>query len=322
MSSYVLLGHWAAALRYAHHYNFNPLARPIEEAWPLLHQSLPIEVAQAIASTPDEVVHTPFVTLADPQYPTLLKQIPCPPPVLFYQGDLKLLQHPSLAIVGTRKCSTQAKHITASFSAALSLKNVVVSGLAYGVDHTAHLNALPQTIGVCGQGLESELNGYRRRTHQLVRNGGGLLLSEFHPLQPASKWTYVQRNRTIAGLAKTLIVIEAPIRSGALISANFAVELGRDVYVVPSHPSHIQGQGSLQLLRDGALFAIEPTDVDSSFQRRSNHPLLQALQHPKTTEELLLEMKVPLAQLQEELLFFQAKGAIKPVGPYWQTTPL
>ena len=321
MSSYVLSGHWVAALRYAHQYNFKALMRPIKEAWPLLQKTLPAEVALSIASTPDEVVHTPFITLADPTYPQQLRQIPCPPPVLFYQGNLRLLQQPSIAIVGTRKCSTQAKHLTAAFSGSLSVNNVIVSGLAYGVDHIAHLNALPQTIGVCGQGLESKTTGYRQRTHQLVQNGGGLLISEFHPLQAANKWTYVQRNRTIAGLSKALIVMEAPLRSGALISANFAVELGREVYAVPSHPNHLQGRGSLQLLRDGALFAIDPIDIDQSPQKSWKHPLLQMLHHPKTTEDLLLEMNVPLVQLQEDLLFFQAKGVIKPVGPYWQLLP-
>ena len=152
------------------------------------------------------------------------------------------------------------------------------------------------------------------------RRRGGLLLSEFHPKQPPQKWTYVQRNRSIAGLVGTLIVTEAPLRSGALISANNALNFGRDVYAVPSHPYHNQGLGTLKLLQDGALFATQPSDIIEGCTSAPTIPILQTLQHPQTIEELRHHSSLSTRQLVQQLYELQAKGLIQQQGPYWQST--
>jgi DNA processing protein len=318
MTTYTLKGHWVVAQKYCARYDFTALQEPFNKVLPILRRTLPPKIVdQMLKASPCEF-KIPFITLQDSNYPKLLKDIPYAPPVLFYKGALELLNRQSIAIVGTRKSSTQANLIAAEFSTTLSQKRTIVSGLAYGIDKVAHLNALPNTIGVCGQGLSSSVYGYRKNLHARILSSGGLLVSEFPPHQPPQKWTYVQRNRTIAGLANSLLVIEAPLKSGALISAENALNFGRDVYVVPSHPYHKQGQGSLKLLYDGALFAIKPSDIITDIEQIQNsHPLFQLLETPMNTEEIVELSQWPLQQVQTNLFELQGKGLIVQKGPYW-----
>ena len=206
------------------------------------------------------------LTLDNQDYPILLAALPYAPPVLFLRGNQALLDGSGIAVVGTRQCSQNGRRFTKALATSIVKRKCVVSGMAYGIDEEAHKAAPSKTIAVCGQGLDAEFSGYRARLASLILKGNGLLVSEFPAKNSAKKWTYVQRNRVIAGLCEALVVVEAPLRSGALISAQFAIDYGRDVYAVPHHPTYRNGQGCLQLLRDGAQLcfgtewgASEPT---------------------------------------------------------------
>jgi len=320
MTTYTLPGYWTIALKYCARYNFNALRYPFPLALDKLRKNLPQKIIQQLLQAKEEQVSLPFITLQDERYPKSLQHIPCAPPVLFYKGNIDCLISHQIAIVGTRKCSTMAKAITAEFASTLSNQATIVSGLAYGVDQIAHSHSLPNTIGVCGQGLGLPFQGYRNKITSEILNNGGLLLSEFHPQQPPKKWTYVQRNRTIAGLVNSLLVTEAPLRSGALISAINALNFGREVYVVPCHPYHKQGLGGLKLLCDGALFALHPSDILATAVQQQDIPLLQDLDRPRTTEELLQQSSKDVSELLQQLLQLQAQGFVYQNGPYWIST--
>lgn len=197
----------------------------------------------------------------DERYPAILEQLHDPPPVLFAQGRLELLDRTVLGIVGTRRCTRDGREFTHEIASAVVMAGgVVVSGLALGIDGVAHRAALPETIAVLGAGIDVPQPPSHRELQEQIGEQG-LLLSEFPPGAEALPFHFPQRNRIIAALSKVVLVVEAPARSGALITAEHAYELGVDVMAVPGPPRRHASVGSNALLRDGATLAMEPRDV-------------------------------------------------------------
>ncbi len=204
-----------------------------------------------------------YVTPADTAYPTLLYEIPDPPPVLYYQGDLSLLaacQHqPSIGIVGTRSPSEYGKRWTRRLTTALSQGNVIIiSGLADGIDREAHTSCLAaqgKTIAVLGTGVDV-VYPYRNRDLYAAIAAHGLLVSEYPPGTGPERVHFPRRNRIIAGLSRVTLVAEAPRKSGALITAEMANEYGRDVFVLPGSLDNPRCFGCLELLTQGAHLVL------------------------------------------------------------------
>jgi len=188
-------------------------------------------------------------------YPTTLLDRPDHPRSLWVRGDLALLDRPCVAIVGTRRATPYAERVTRELARTLARAGAcVVSGLARGVDAVAHRGALEAdgaTAAVLGTGLDVV---YPRGHAELQRTIGeqGVLLSELAPADAAHGGSFPRRNRIIAALASVTIVVEAGVKSGALITAGFALEMGRTVAAVPGPIDVPQSQGSNELLRDGA----------------------------------------------------------------------
>lgn len=229
------------------------------------------------ADSPD-----PFLTLRDAAWPSGLAEAPFAPAILFCRGDPTLLAQPGLAVVGTRRCTDTGLRLARTFSAAaVDLGAVVVSGLAWGVDMAAHEVALSRTIAVLGQGLDTPLSSHQARLADQILAAGGLLVSEFLPGTRPERWTFPQRNRVIAALARATVVIEAPRRSGALITARLAVELGREVLAVPGSPLAEASAGCLDLIAQGARMCREIGDIrealglaaEGATPRRRSDPL-------------------------------------------------
>ena len=197
-----------------------------------------------------------------PGYPAALHPLHTPPYVLFARGRTALLERRTVAIVGSRRMTAHGEDATRSLSAALSSAGVVVvSGLARGIDACAHEEALAGgTIAVLGCGVDVV---YPPRNAQLQERIAerGLLLSEFLPGTPPQAHNFPRRNRIIAALAERVVVVEAPLRSGALLTARDALELGKDVLAVPGPYGRPTSAGVNALLRDGAPPAGEPADV-------------------------------------------------------------
>jgi DNA processing protein len=200
----------------------------------------------------------------DPEYPALLREIPEPPPVLFALGDLRLLERPAVAIVGSRDHSDYGGEVAHALAwGAASGGLAVVSGMARGLDAVAHNAALEAggaTIGVLGNGLGVIYPAANRALYQRVAERG-LLLTEFPPGEKPSAGSFPRRNRLISGLARVTVVVEAAEGSGALITAGTALDQGRDVMVVPGNITSPSSVGANRLIRDGAEPLLSSDDL-------------------------------------------------------------
>ncbi len=207
-----------------------------------------------------------FVGRSDRAYPTPLRELHDPPPGLFVRGteDLELLAAPAVAIVGARACSSYGAQISRLLGRELAAAGlVVISGLARGVDGEAHRGALEAdgvTVAVLGCGVDRD---YPAAHAQLAARicERGLVVSEYAPGVEPAPWRFPARNRLIAGLAAATVVVEARERSGALITADFALEAGREVFAVPGEITSSLSHGTNALLRLGATPLTAAGDV-------------------------------------------------------------
>jgi DNA processing protein len=191
----------------------------------------------------------------DPDYPSRLRDLALPPPMINGLGDPTTLSHErTVGVVGTRRPTLAGRALTARICARLvDCGATVLSGLAFGIDGAAHAATLERegiTVGVIGAGHESPGPRAHARLRQEVVDRGGAVISEHHPSTTATKGTYPRRNRIIAALSDALIVVEAPSESGALNTASHALALGRPVFVAPGRVGDWSVAGSLSLLRD------------------------------------------------------------------------
>jgi DNA processing protein len=200
----------------------------------------------------------------DADFPPLLAVIPDPPPVLFILGDDSLLEHLAVAIVGSRDHTLYGAEVCRMVAReAASMGIVVVSGMARGLDATAHAGALEAgggTIGVLGNGLGVVYPAANRDLYERVGRHG-LIVTEFPPGERPHAGSFPRRNRLISGLARVTVVIEAAVGSGALITANAALEQGREVLAVPGPITSNVSVGTNRLIRDGASPYLEPVDL-------------------------------------------------------------
>lgn len=206
-----------------------------------------------------------ILTIRDVQYPRKLKHIPDPPIVLYYKGQLPEWEdRPVIGIVGTRKASTYGLQTAKRMGYQIGrCGGVVVSGMAYGIDGLAMSGALTAgavTVGVLGCGADIVYPLSNRALFRDVENYG-CILSEFPPGTQPAKWTFPKRNRIISGLSNGVLVVEAPEKSGALITARLAAEQGRDVFAVPGNVDQTGCMGSNRLLKEGAIVAMDGWDV-------------------------------------------------------------
>ncbi|HMC13129.1 MAG TPA: DNA-processing protein DprA [Gallionellaceae bacterium] len=205
-----------------------------------------------------------IVTLADADYPQVLLNIPDPPPLLYTKGSRALLNHPSLAIVGSRNATAQGINHADAFSHALSMAGLcIVSGMAHGIDSAAHrggLRAPGSSIAVVGTGLDRIYPAANRElAHALAREG--LLLSEFPLGTPPLAANFPRRNRIISGLSLGCLVVEAGMQSGSLITARMALEQGREVFAIPGSIHSPQAKGCHHLIKQGAKLVESAQDI-------------------------------------------------------------
>ena len=205
-----------------------------------------------------------LVTLADQNYPRPLLEIPDPPPLLYASGRLELLNHPCLAVVGSRNATAQGERNAESFARVFSDNGLcIVSGLALGIDAAAHRGGLAgagSTAAVLGTGIDIV---YPARNAALAEEiaCAGLLLSEFPLGTKASAHNFPRRNRLISGLTLGCLVIEAALASGSLITARAAAEQGRDVFAVPGSIHSPLSKGCHALIKSGAKLVESAEDV-------------------------------------------------------------
>ncbi|HQZ01506.1 MAG TPA: DNA-processing protein DprA [Thauera sp.] len=229
-----------------------------------------IEAAQAWVEEPGNHI----LTLADEAYPRTLLDIADPPVLLYVKGDLSRLQCPAIAIVGARTASAQGESNAEAFARHLAAQGfTIVSGLASGIDTAAHRGALSagpeaaSTVAVIGTGIDRI---YPARNAALAREmvASGAIISEFPLGTPPLQHNFPRRNRIIAGLAQGVLVVEAALNSGSLITARLATESGREVFAIPGSIHSPLARGCHRLIRDGAKLVETAEDVVEELRGR------------------------------------------------------
>ncbi|NTV41163.1 MAG: DNA-protecting protein DprA [Candidatus Moranbacteria bacterium] len=278
-----------------------------------------------------------IITIKDEHYPKLLREIPSPPYLLYAKGNIDVLKLPMISIVGSRKFTAYGRQITTNFAKQLCEAGFcVVSGLALGIDAIAHSGALDvggKTIAVLGNSLD-DINIYPRNNFALAQEiiaNNGLLLSEFPVPTHANVSTFPIRNRIVAGLSYGTLVTEAAEKSGSLITANFAVEFGREVFAVPGNISSLQSEGANSLIKKGAKMTTGLSDILEEIKLQtqtqaipSSMPLElteneESLLHFLSSEPTHIDRIIKLTKLEassviSNLSILEIKGVIKNIG--------
>ena len=244
--------------------NIENLSKTAEEA---LCQKDIREAEEILESCARKKVH--ILTWQDPRYPVALKNISDPPMILYYRGILPEFNNdPFIGVVGTRKASAYGLRLAENISRQIARHGgIVVSGMAEGIDAMATHGALSEgkmVVGVLGCGADVV---YPRCNRELFfkMERSGCLISEYPPGTKPDKWNFPRRNRIISGLSCGVLVVEAPAKSGALITARQALDQGRDVFVTPGNVGVASCEGSNGLLRDGAIMVTSGWDILSEY---------------------------------------------------------
>ena len=264
-----------------------------------------------------------LLTFQDAAYPSKLKNIADPPILLYYKGTLPDFDAlPMIGVVGTRKASAYGMQTAKRMGYQIAkCGGIVVSGMAYGIDGMAMSGALTagqMTVGVLGCGADIVYPLSNRALFRDVEQYG-CILSEFAPGTQPAKWTFPRRNRIISGLSNGVLVVEAPEKSGALITANHALEQGRDVFVVPGNIDQPGFVGSHRLLRDGAILVSSGWDILSEYEaqypdqiHREEGPSHQRV-YPDEMEDTLQEKEKTAAKVAQKPVVPGKKKPLKKI---------
>jgi DNA processing protein len=234
-------------------------------AYSLKYEGDPYRIARAIKN--NESIKIPSflpqcVCLLDDAYPTLFRGLRHPPFVIYYHGDLDLLKRPSLGVVGSRDASLEAMNITSRIVSTLAQKYVIISGMARGIDACAHHASLSTgTIAVLGSGIDMPYPASNLDLYNQIKKQG-LILSEYPGQTRPLKHHFPYRNRLIACASQGLVVTQAKCKSGTMLTVKEALELGREVYVVPYPFDSIEGSGCNLLIQQGATILTNLLDLD------------------------------------------------------------
>lgn len=210
----------------------------------------------------------PSISILDDEYPIELKNCYNPPVLLFYQGNVDLLKRPKMAVVGARTASQTGTKSVQKIVSELGNQFVIVSGLARGIDTSAHISALKNggaTIAVIGCGLDVHYPKENKLLQEYLGKNH-LILSEYVIGEAPLKFHFPERNRIIAGLSQGVIVAEAKMRSGSLITCERALEEGRDVFAIPGNILDGKSDGCHHLIKEGAKCITSGMDVLSEYQ--------------------------------------------------------
>lgn len=274
-----------------------------------------------------------ILSFEDPHYPALLKEIPDPPPILYAKGNLACLNQAALALIGTRTPSPIGRETAWHFSKTLAAHFVIVSGLALGIDRAAHegcLAAQGKTIAVLGTGLNCLYPRQNKTVAQAIFDNNGLLLSEFPLNTSPLAGHFPRRNRIISGLSQTVLIVEARLHSGSLITARLALEQNREVMAIPGSIYQAETKGCHYLISQGATLVSSPQDILDELGLKKNNdvsapPLLKAPQafekellacigyEGSTFEQILARSGLALEVLAKELASLELLGMIRAI---------
>ncbi|WP_297210122.1 MULTISPECIES: DNA-processing protein DprA [Thermodesulfovibrio] len=273
-------------------------------------------------------------TLMDKDYPKNLREIYDPPVVLFCRGEIIPEDKFGIAVVGSRKMTEYGRRVTEKIAAELALMGIcIVSGLARGIDSTAHGAALDRngrTVAVLGSGV---CNIYppenKRLADRIIQRGA--IISEFHPYEPPKKENFPRRNRIISGMTIGTVVTEATLNSGALITSSFALEQGREVFAVPGNITSKNSEGTNYLIKKGAKLVSSVEDILEEIMpfipslkdtikeqkaapavilKEDEKAVFDILEEPLNLDEILIKTGLNISNLVDIILKLEIKGLI------------
>jgi DNA processing protein len=284
----------------------------------------------------DESNNIRKIILQDKSYPAILKEIHDPPKELYIKGKITNQDQNAIAVIGTRKFSQYGKQV--AFDIAGKLANLgitIISGLAKGIDTWTHQAALEnrgRTIAVLGTGLDRKSfypSSNYGLSEKIAQNGA--VISEYAPGTPGNKFTFPQRNRIVSGLSLGVVVIEAPEKSGALITAALAVEQNREVFAIPGSIYEKNSKGTNQLIKIGAKLVASVEDIleELNLSNLIENPKKKIIKPENKEEEVILSLfseqpvhideiikksKLPTAVVNSTLMILELKKAVKNLG--------
>jgi len=291
-----------------------------------------VNLDEYIAQTAKQGIR--ILTWNDPEYPSHLYEIDQPPPVLYLRGEVTPEDAWAVAIVGTRSVTPYGRQVTEELATVLAQNGVtIVSGLARGVDGIAHRAALKaggRTLAVLGSGLDKIYPPEHRALAEQIA-AQGAILSDYAPGTPPDSANFPPRNRIISGLSMAVIVVEAGDTSGALITAEFAIEQGREVFAVPGSIFAPQSRGPNHLISNGAKILLSPQtvlealDLTRNVERRAIRKavpadpteaiLLEALgAEPIHVDDIRARVALPIETVSAALAMMELKGMVRQVG--------
>ncbi|OGZ45584.1 MAG: DNA protecting protein DprA [Candidatus Ryanbacteria bacterium RIFCSPHIGHO2_02_FULL_45_13b] len=282
-----------------------------------------------------EQLHVTPITKEDVSYPNQLRQISSPPALLYIEGALLPADaKPVIAVVGTRMATSYGREACRALVEPLAKAGIpIISGLAAGIDTEAHKTTLAAhgyTAAILGSGIDRNVlypSSNKRLADEII-SGGGTIISEYPPHFKASNWTFPLRNRIIAGLSSGVLVIEAREKSGTLITARYALELGRDVMAVPGSIFSATSKTPHALIRDGATPVTSPEDIFHALGLTDTYIDEQATRHmseeeqvvfdtliePRSTNDIGRMLEKRIGDIQRILALLEIHGMVRNMG--------
>ena len=269
-----------------------------------------------------------YVDRADDRFPALLGDIADPPKRLYYKGHWSAaLFDVCLGVVGSRRMTTYGRHVAEKLVYEVAGRGItIVSGFMYGIDATAHgatLSAEGKTIAVMPCGIDLIHPPHQKDLYKRILDGGGLVMSEYKGDEKPQNWMYPRRNRIIAGLSKAVLVIEAAMKSGSLITANYAKKYNKRLLAIPGNITSSNSEGTLHLIKNGAVLVKDSNDVLAALglqvlskdpmhkNKESDLPLINLLlREPMNIDELSRAIGASSAVLGTQLSLLQLRGEI------------
>ncbi|MFQ5407847.1 MAG: DNA-processing protein DprA [Anaerolineales bacterium] len=281
-----------------------------------------------------EAAGVQVLTWDDADYPTRLRNVLDAPPVLYVHGGLEPADEWAVAIVGTRNASVYGREVTHTLAHALGRAGVtIVSGLARGIDRVAHVAALEaggRTIAVLGSGVDRVYPAEHKQLAKAIRESGAVV-SDYALGTPPEARNFPPRNRIISGLSLAVVIVEAGERSGALITAEYAADQGREVFAVPGSILSKRSRGTNRLIRDGVRPVLSAEDIleELNMQLVAEHKVARAelpanrteaaiMEHlgaePLHVDELTVLTSLPVSEVSSTLALLELKGRVRQVG--------
>ena len=273
------------------------------------------KMAKNIKSSMDGIE---FFSLESERYPKLLSEIQKPPYGIFCKGDCGVLKREMFSIVGTRRSSGYGESLARKFARDLSKEFVMVSGMAYGIDSKAHEGALERgyTVAVLASGVDIPSPKGNASLYKRILERG-CVISPYAPGEEAKRYRFVERNSIIAGLSIGTLVVEAPRKSGALITASMAADFGRDVFAVPGDVGKYRSEGTNQLIKTGAMIVTDPSDIleyyGKGFKERGvSNPVYELVRKGfGDPEEIADILEISIVDVLSELSELEIEGLVQ-----------